>query len=106
MKLWDMSLTIIIFECDICNCDFYNFYIPDEYGKYSEYLIEWKRQVKNGPGYPLHIMFYEDLKMVSETIDIIIYTYNRLHLHFILNGTVINYASVKNNKPGNKLLSV
>ncbi|XP_053374864.1 sulfotransferase 1A1-like [Mercenaria mercenaria] len=34
-----------------------------EYGKYCEYLLEWQREVKNGPGFPLHVMFYEDLKM-------------------------------------------
>ncbi|XP_053376363.1 sulfotransferase 1C4-like [Mercenaria mercenaria] len=34
-----------------------------EYGRYSEYLLEWQREVQNDPGFPLHIMFYEDLKM-------------------------------------------
>ncbi|XP_053376361.1 sulfotransferase 1B1-like isoform X2 [Mercenaria mercenaria] len=34
-----------------------------EYGRYSEYLLKWQREVQNDPGFPLHIMFYEDLKM-------------------------------------------
>ncbi|XP_053376632.1 sulfotransferase 1B1-like [Mercenaria mercenaria] len=34
-----------------------------EYMKYSDYLLEWQRELLNGPGFPLHIMFYEDLKM-------------------------------------------
>ncbi|XP_053376635.1 sulfotransferase 6B1-like [Mercenaria mercenaria] len=27
-----------------------------EYGKYSEYLLEWQREVQNGPGFPLHVL--------------------------------------------------
>lgn len=34
-----------------------------EYGKYSEYLLDWERLVDNGAGFPLHIVYYEDLKM-------------------------------------------
>ncbi|XP_060604421.1 sulfotransferase 1B1-like [Ruditapes philippinarum] len=33
-----------------------------EYGKYSQYLLEWQREVEKQE-YPLHVMFYEDLKM-------------------------------------------
>lgn len=33
-----------------------------EYGKYSAYLLEWQREVEKQE-YPLHVMFYEDLKM-------------------------------------------
>lgn len=33
-----------------------------DYGLYDEYLIEWEEAIKNGIGFPLHIMYYEDLK--------------------------------------------
>ncbi|XP_060551716.1 sulfotransferase 1C4-like [Ruditapes philippinarum] len=33
-----------------------------EYGKYSEYLSEWQHLADDNPGFPLHIMYYEDLK--------------------------------------------
>ncbi|XP_060587376.1 sulfotransferase 1B1-like [Ruditapes philippinarum] len=34
-----------------------------EYGKYTDYLKEWEKEIQNGVGYPLHIMFYEDMKI-------------------------------------------
>ncbi|XP_060586569.1 sulfotransferase 1C4-like isoform X4 [Ruditapes philippinarum] len=33
-----------------------------EYGKYTDYLIEWEKEIKNGVGYPFHLMYYEDMK--------------------------------------------
>ncbi|XP_060586560.1 sulfotransferase 1B1-like isoform X1 [Ruditapes philippinarum] len=33
-----------------------------EYGKYTDYLIGWEKEIQNGVGYPLHIMYYEDMK--------------------------------------------
>jgi hypothetical protein len=41
-----------------------NLHVTDEYGKYSNYLLEWQREVEKYE-YPLHVMFYEDLKMVK-----------------------------------------
>ncbi|XP_060586558.1 sulfotransferase 1B1-like [Ruditapes philippinarum] len=34
-----------------------------EYGKYTDYLKEWEKEIQNGVGYPLHIMYYEDMKI-------------------------------------------
>ena len=36
-----------------------------DYGPYDQYLMEWEEQIKNDPGFPLHILYYEDLKDVS-----------------------------------------
>ncbi|WAR02515.1 ST1B1-like protein [Mya arenaria] len=34
-----------------------------EYGPYSAYLNQWQEAIEVGPGYPLHVMYFEDLKM-------------------------------------------
>ncbi|XP_052799244.1 sulfotransferase 1B1-like [Mya arenaria] len=34
-----------------------------EYGPYPAYLNEWQEVIEMGPGYPIHVMFFEDLKM-------------------------------------------
>lgn len=34
-----------------------------ESGKYSNYLSQWEQIIENGPGFPLHVMYYEDLKL-------------------------------------------
>lgn len=31
-------------------------------GLYGQYLTEWEDAIKEGPGFPLHIVYYEDLK--------------------------------------------
>lgn len=33
-----------------------------DYGSYPEYLYEWQSFMKENPVYPLHVMYYEDLK--------------------------------------------
>merc|ERR1711860_82973 len=34
-----------------------------EYGRYTDYLLEWERAIKSESiGFPLHIVYYEDLK--------------------------------------------
>ena len=40
-------------------------YFTVDYGPYDQYLMEWEEQIKNDPGFPLHILYYEDLKDVS-----------------------------------------
>ena len=39
-----------------------------DYGLYDQYLREWEEAIKKGPGFPLHIMYFEDLKDVSKDI--------------------------------------
>ncbi|XP_053376566.1 uncharacterized protein LOC123535334 [Mercenaria mercenaria] len=34
-----------------------------EYGKYTDYLLEWEKAMEEGVGFPLHVMYYEDLKI-------------------------------------------
>ncbi|XP_052802926.1 sulfotransferase 1A1-like [Mya arenaria] len=34
-----------------------------EYGPYPAYLNEWQEVIEAGPRYPIHVMFFEDLKM-------------------------------------------
>ena len=45
--------------------------ITVEYGKYTDYLNDWQRLIHDDPGFPLHIMYFEDLKKVC------FYTYNK-----------------------------
>ncbi|XP_053376105.1 sulfotransferase 1C4-like [Mercenaria mercenaria] len=33
------------------------------YGKYADYLKEWEKALTDGVEFPLHVMFYEDLKL-------------------------------------------
>ena len=40
-------------------------YTTVDYGLYDQYLAEWEEQMKNGVGFPLHIVYYEDLKDVG-----------------------------------------
>ncbi|WAR02575.1 hypothetical protein MAR_009133 [Mya arenaria] len=35
----------------------------DEYGPYPAYLNEWQEVIEARPGYPIHVMYFEDLKM-------------------------------------------
>ena len=39
--------------------------ISVDYGSYGQYLVEWEEAIKKGPGFPLHVLYYEDLKDVS-----------------------------------------
>ncbi|XP_045171746.1 sulfotransferase 1B1-like [Mercenaria mercenaria] len=34
-----------------------------EYGKYTDYLLEWEKAIKAGVGCPLHVVYYENLKL-------------------------------------------
>ncbi|XP_052802825.1 sulfotransferase 1B1-like [Mya arenaria] len=34
-----------------------------EYNSYADYLNAWQEVIEAGPGYPLHVMYFEDLKM-------------------------------------------
>ena len=45
-----------------------NFALTVDYGLYDQYLREWEEAIKKGPGFPLHIMYFEDLKDVSKDI--------------------------------------
>ncbi|XP_045172035.2 sulfotransferase 1E1-like [Mercenaria mercenaria] len=40
-------------------------YLED--GKYTDYLLEWERAITDGLDFPLHLMFYEDLKLDTKT---------------------------------------
>jgi len=35
-----------------------------EFGSYPKFLNEWQVAIEEGPGFPLHVMYYEDLKKV------------------------------------------
>ena len=37
-----------------------------DFGLYDQYLQEWEAAIKKGPGFPLHIIYFEDLKDVSK----------------------------------------
>ncbi|XP_045172039.2 sulfotransferase 1B1-like [Mercenaria mercenaria] len=34
-----------------------------EYGKYTDYLTEWENAIKEGIGFPLHVVYYENIKL-------------------------------------------
>ncbi|XP_052799256.1 sulfotransferase 1B1-like [Mya arenaria] len=36
-------------------------YNYDEYGPYLAYINQWQEAIEVGPGYPLHVMYFEDL---------------------------------------------
>ena len=38
--------------------------ISVEYGKYTDYLRSYDQAIQDGIGFPLHVMYYEDLKLV------------------------------------------
>jgi hypothetical protein len=35
------------------------------FGKYSDYLLEWEKAMKGDVGFPLHVVYYENLQLVS-----------------------------------------
>lgn len=37
-----------------------------EYGKYTDYLLEWEKVITKGKDFPIHLMYYEDLKLDGE----------------------------------------
>ena len=37
---------------------------PVEYGGYITYLNDWQDVIEKGTGFPLHVMYYEDMKIV------------------------------------------
>ncbi|XP_060574601.1 sulfotransferase 1B1-like [Ruditapes philippinarum] len=53
----------------IITCMFHYIYVLLDYGKYSDYLLHWQKRIQEGPGFPLHIMYYEDLKMGQQSIQ-------------------------------------
>jgi hypothetical protein len=80
-------------------------YFTVEYGKYTDYLKEWEKEIQNGVGYPLHIMYYEDMKIVG--LQILFYIskskYFQTYLSYIKRMIIQGYLNKSLTKVINNL---
>ncbi|XP_053376110.1 sulfotransferase 1E1-like [Mercenaria mercenaria] len=76
-----------------------------EDGRYTDYLLEWEKAITEGMDFPLHLMFYEDLKLDTENELNKLLKFLDIELDMTLKNSIIDACSFEKMTKEKELVS-